>query len=88
MRNKRYVSGLNNSQKIRVIVNGVGFVTTVAGVFDMCITSQRIAVTLALQTIGSSETLTGKPITGIGRTYNVYDHDNKIVDVGVQVDLI
>lgn len=95
MRAKRLVEGLNNSQKIRVIVDGVGFYTTVGGVADMCFYSQRLAVTMALQTIGCSQSQTGqkvsginKAITGIARTYNVYDHNDQKVDVQVQVDLI
>jgi hypothetical protein len=94
MRTKRLIDGLNNSQKIRVIINDVGFYTTVAGVYDMCFISQRVAVTMALQTIGCSQSLTGqkvsgidKAITGIARTYNVYDHNDQKVDVQVQVDL-
>lgn len=88
MRTKRLVDGLNNSQKIRVIVNGVGFFTTVAGVYDMCFVAQRVSVLMALQTIGCSQGLTGKEITGIARTYNVYDHNDQLVDIQVQVDLI
>ncbi len=88
MRTKRLVDGLNNSQKIRVIVNGVGFFTTVAGVFDMCFIAQRVSVLMALQTIGTSQALTGQAITGIARTYNAYDHAGQKVDVAVQVDLI
>lgn len=88
MRTKRYVDGLNNSQKIRVIVNGVGFNTTVAGAFDLCFHAQRNAVTMALVTIGTSQAVKGKEMTGIARTYNVYDHNDQQVDVAVQVDLI
>lgn len=89
MRTKRFVDGLNNSQKIRVIVNGVGFHTTVAGAFDMAFHSQRIAVSMALNSIGCSQGLPeGKRISGIARRYNVYDHESKLVDVDVQVDLV
>ena len=35
MKTKRYYTGLDNNQKIRVIINGIGFVTTVKGVFDL-----------------------------------------------------
>jgi hypothetical protein len=88
MRTKRFVDGLNNSQKIRVIVNGVGFYTTVAGAFNMVFTSQQKAVTMALLSIGLSQ---GNPykeqVTGIARTFTVYGEDDKKVDVQVQVDL-
>ena len=89
MRSKRFIDGLNNSQKIRVIVNGVGFHTTVAGAFNMVFTSQQKAVTMALLSIGLSQ---GNPykerVTGIARTFTVYGEDSKKVDVQVQVDLV
>ena len=90
MRVKRFVDGLNNSQKIRVIVNGVGFYTTVAGAFNMVFGSQQKAVTMALLTIGLSQgnPFKKEPVTGIARTFNVYDHEDKLVNVDVQVDLV
>ena len=89
MRTKRFVDGLNNSQKIRVIVNGVGFCTTVAGAFNMVFTSQQKAVTMALLSIGLSQGNPYKePVTGIARTFTVYGEDDKKVDVQVQVDLV
>ena len=89
MRTKRYIDGLNNSQKIRVIVNGVGFHTTVAGAFDMVFTSQQNAVTMALVSLGLSQGNPFKdPVTGIARTYTVYGEGAKKVDVEVQVDLL
>ncbi len=89
MRTKRYIDGLNNSQKIRVIVNGVGFYTTVRGAFDMAFTSQKNAVTMALLTIGLSQNGPAKDrITGLARTFNVYDESGKKIDVVVQVDLV
>lgn len=89
MRNKRLVEGLNNSQKIRVIVNGVGFCTTVQGVYDMTIYSQRMAVTMALQTIGwTLRTPNEQKISSFGRRYDLYDHEGKMVGVDVQVDLV
>lgn len=45
---KRVIKGLKNSQRIRVIVNGVGFHTTVGDVSDMVFTEQRLAVMMAL----------------------------------------
>ena len=63
MRMKQVIRGLNNSQKIRVIVNGVGFNTTVLGMTEMCFTDQRIAVWLALERI-AMEKLQGFLATG------------------------
>ena len=87
MRSKRLIDGLNNSQRIRVIVNGVGFVTTVQGSFDMCFTHQRAAVGMALTTLGLSQT-SPEPYQGLARTYTVYDADDQQVSVQVQVDLL
>jgi hypothetical protein len=53
MRAKRLIQGLNNSQKIRVIVDGIGFVTTVQDVDSMPFVSQRIAVHSVLMMMGS-----------------------------------
>ena len=88
MRTKRYIDGLNNSQKIRVIVNGVGFYTTVAGAFDLCFHTQRVAVTSALTTLGCDQYLPeGQRPTGFGTRIKVYNHEGKQVDVDVQVDI-
>jgi hypothetical protein len=87
MKTKRFVTGLNNSQKIRVIVDGVGFVTTVAGVFDMPIRTQRVATSMALNSLGLSQG-GAVAITGIARTYDLYDHDGKPVNINVQVDFV
>lgn len=89
MRTKRWIDGLNNSQKIRVICNGVGFYTTVRGAFDMAFKSQQNAVTLALTTLGLNQTLPeSKRYSGIARTYTVYDEKSNRVKVDVQVDLV
>lgn len=87
MKTKRYIDGLNNSQKIRVIVDGVGFVTTVQGAFDMPIHAQRVATTMALTSLGLSQGGV-VAITGIARTYDLYDHDGKPVNINVQVDFV
>ena len=88
MRTKRYVMGLDNSQKIRVIVNGVGFYTTVKGAFDLCFYDQRVAVTSALTTLGCDQYLPeGKRPTGFGTHIKVFNHEGKQVGVDVQVDL-
>lgn len=89
MRTKRFIDGLNNSQKIRVIVNGVGFYTTVRGAFDMVFSSQQKAVTMALLSVGLSQSLPeGKRMNGLARPYTVYGDNGEKVVVDVQVDLI
>lgn len=89
MKTKRYITGLDNNQKIRVIINGVGFVTTVKGVFDMCFTSQRIAVSSTLTSLGFDQYLPeGKRPTGLLRREKVFGETGEQVEYDVQVDLL
>ena len=84
---KRLVVGLNNSQKIRVIVNGVGFYTTVKGALEgMSFVDQRLAVSHILTELGIGQFTT--VTTGIGKTVRVYNHKNERVSVDVQIDLV
>jgi hypothetical protein len=95
MRTKRFIDGLNNSQKIRVIVNGIGFHTTVEGAFNMAFRSQQLAVTQVLQSIGwNRRVLKGRVVdlsntmTGLATRVRVYGEDDKLVEFDVQIDLI
>jgi hypothetical protein len=55
MRTKTIVQGLKNSQRIRVILQGVGFHTTIQGVLDnMSYTDQIFVVMNALGKIAES----------------------------------
>lgn len=75
-RTKTIVQGFKNSQRIRVILQGVGFYTTIQGVVDnMSYTDQIAAVLDAVQKIADSD----EGITGFGTNNNGYD---------VQVDLV
>ncbi len=88
MRTKRFVMGLDNSQKIRVICNGVGFYTTVTGAIDMAFHDQRVAVTTVLARLGSQQYLPeGQRPTGFGTHMKVYNGEGQQVGVDVQVDL-
>jgi hypothetical protein len=82
MRQKRIVEGLNNNQKVRVIVNGVGFYTTVKGATEMCFTNQRVAVWQALEKLGRDK------ITGFAGRTRLYDEKMNTVDIDFQVDLV
>lgn len=87
MRTKRFIDGLNNNQKIRVICDGVGFYTTVREAFNMPLTHQRIAVTATLSSLGVRQTaLTNRP-TGFATRQRVFNHEGKQVEIDVQVDL-
>lgn len=84
----RLVVGLKNSQKIRVIVNGVAFHTTVQGAMEgMSFVDQRLAVSHVLTELGLGQfNHTDKPM-GIAKPVRVYNHKNERVTVDVQVDL-
>jgi hypothetical protein len=79
---KRIVKGLKNSQKIRVIVNGVGFHTTVGGVSEMVFTEQRVAVMIALDRIVADKSV------GFASRQTFYDNASKETTVDFQVNLV
>jgi hypothetical protein len=82
MRSKRLIMGLNNSQKIRVILDGVGFSTTVQDVDNMPFVSQRMAVHGVLMSLGVSGD------KGLATTQYVYGDRGVREEYQVQVDLI
>ena len=85
----RLVVGLKNSQKIRVIVNGVAFHTTVQGALEgMSFVDQRLAVSHVLTELGLGQfNHTDRPM-GIAKPVRVFNHKNERVTVDVQVDLV
>ena len=85
----RLVVGLKNSQKIRVIVNGVAFHTTVQGAMEgMSFVDQRLAVSHVLTELGLGQfNHIDKPM-GIAKPVRVFNHKNERVTVDVQVDLV
>ena len=82
MRRQAIIPGLKNSQRIRVIVNGVGFYTTVQGVTEMVFSEQRVIVYNALELIGREK------IQGYGGQNRVYDSKMNVVTFDVQVNLL
>jgi len=90
MRRPQLINGLNNSQRIRVIVNGVGFYTTVQGAFDMPFTGQRMAVVHALSQIANSrntdQTITGFASRADSPSWEV--NGQLISDIEFQVDIV
>lgn len=82
MRMRQIIKGLNNSQKIRVIVNGVGFETTVEGMTRMTFTSQKVAVWSALDRIASEK------ISGFASSSTFYNEKMERERIDFQVDLI
>lgn len=86
---KKLVVGLNNSQKIRVVCNGVAFHTTVQGALEgMSFVDQRLAVSHVLTELGLGQLGMGELATSIGKPVRVYNHKNERVTVDVQVDLV
>lgn len=75
MKTKTMFPGIKNSQKIRVILNGVGFYTVVKDIDKICTTKHRTVVSTALSEIANSN---GKS-TG---------YASRIDDVDFQVDIV
>ena len=84
MRTPRLIAGFNNSQRIRVIVDGVGFYTTVGGTSDIMTRKHRMAVQIALMNMHANGG------TGFAFNYQYYEGttDNNACTVPVQVDLL
>ena len=84
MRKPRLITGFNDSQRIRVIVDGVGFYTTVGGTSDIMTRRHRMAVQVALMNLHANGG------TGFAFNYNYYEGttDNNACTVPVQVDLM
>lgn len=82
MRSKRIVTGLNNNQKIRFVVNGFAMFCQVKDIQNISTTAHRAAVWSALEHLGTTNWLADRTfrdkITGYGTTVNGID---------VQVDL-
>lgn len=87
MRKQQIVSGMNNSQKIRFMVNGFGMYCKVSDIENFATSSHRVAVLLALQHLQCDRELAFskcKPQpTGFG-TRSTFQG----VDIDVQVDLV
>jgi hypothetical protein len=84
MRTKQIIKGLKNSQRIRVILNGVGFYTTVKGANELPFSSQSAAIFSVLNSIvGGVEKR-----TGFGTRVVVYNHKMEREEIDVQVNLV
>lgn len=87
MRVQRLVSGLNNSQKIRFMIDGFGMYCKVVDIENFATSSHRVAVFMALQNLQASRELAFSKCqpqpTGFGfnGTFQGVKHD-------VQVDLV
>jgi hypothetical protein len=86
MRTKQWISGLNNNQRIRAIVNGVGFITTVKDALSGPISTQTNAMYSALMSLSRAKREADS--NGIGRIFKVYDNKMRHIEYDIQVDLI
>lgn len=83
MRKVAVIKGFKNSQKIRVIVDGVGIYMTVGETVDRFANSshyQAVEQTLHM--------MVQEKCGGIGHRIGIYDYKMNKVTVDVQVDLI
>jgi len=84
MRTKQIIPGLNNSQRIRVILNGIGFYTTVKRSNELPFATQNTAIQSALIQLSNNI----EKCTGIGTRVTVYNHKLEQEVFDVQVDLV
>ncbi len=84
MRTKQVIWGLNNSQRIRVILNGIGFYTTVKGATELPFSTHNTAMYSALTKLAHTK----DNATGIATTVAVYNHKMEREEFNVQVDMV
>ena len=83
MRTKTLIDGFKNSQKIRAIVDGVGFYMTIGEIVDRFVyTTQYCAVEQTLHMMAREK------CGGITHTLSVYDYKMNKETVALQIDLI
>jgi len=84
MRRPTLIKGLKNSQKLRVILDGVGFYMTVAETEKRFAMASHYGIVYSvLQELAASD-----ECQGIAKTVYAYDYKMKKVPVQVQVDLM
>lgn len=88
MRRQQLIRGLNNSQKIRVMVAGVGFYTTVGETENICTRRHRMATHMALMNL-ANDRIKNPETVGYGFNYAYSDNGGASVEyTEVQVDLV
>ena len=87
MRTKQVIVGLNNNQKIRIMVDGFGMYMKVRNVESICTSTHRWAVESALIRLVTA-TKKDSTTTGFGSRIIVYNDKMESVSVDVQVDLV
>ena len=87
MRPQQVIAGLNNSQKIRIMVDGFGMYMKIKNLDSICTTTHRYAVDTALVLLVNAIQKNPKT-TGFGSRISVYNGKMESVSVDVQVDLV
>lgn len=83
MRRRQIVKGFKNSQRIRVIMDGIGFNSTVQDSLEGPFTIQNTVIQLALEKmVKQSNTI------GFATRITTYDSKMRAKDFDIQIDLI
>jgi hypothetical protein len=84
MRRRQVIKGFKNSQRIRVIMDGIGFNSTVQDALEGPFTIQNTVIQIALEKM-----INGSPkSTGFATRVTTYDSKMRAKDFDIQIDLI
>jgi hypothetical protein len=84
MRRRQVIKGFKNSQRIRVILDGVGFNSTVQDALEGPFTIQNTVIQIALEKM-----INGSPkSTGFATRVTTYDSKMRAKDFDIQIDLL
>jgi hypothetical protein len=82
MRTKQFVPGFKNKQRVRAIVNGVGYITTIQDLVAGPFTTQTTALLNVLHIIKTEN------CGGVGTTIRTFDHEMKEQSYQIQLDML
>jgi hypothetical protein len=84
MRRRQVIKGFKNSQRIRVILDGIGFNSTVQDALEGPFTIQNTVIQVALEKM-----INGSPkSTGFATRVTTYDSKMCSKDFDIQIDLL
>jgi hypothetical protein len=82
MRTKQFIQGFNNKQRVRAIINGVGFYSTVQDLLSGPFSDQTTALHQVLHTMGMENT------NGFGTRVTVYNGKMERKSFDIQLNLV
>jgi hypothetical protein len=82
MRTKQFIQGFNNKQRVRAIINGVGFYATVQDLLSGPFSDQTTALHQVLHSLNLEKS------TGIGTRVTVYNYKMEQKSFDIQLDLV